>query len=1344
MHCARTWKFVLSLLITLVTAHLSYTQVYDVTRFGAKGDGMHDNTTSIQAAIDSCAITGGTVFVPSGQFLTGTLYLKSNIILHISGGATLMAHTDLRKYPYLDPGIHFYGELWARQSLLFARNAKNITVEGQGTIDGQGALFPVTTDKKPDRYKNRPYLLWFAGCSNITVRDLQLNNSAFWMQHYLGCEYVNITGLKIWNHSNRNNDMMDLDGCKYVTVSNITGDSDDDGITIKSTSPLVSEHITITNSILSSHCNALKFGTESTGGFRNITISNVVIKPSRQLTTIYGKPAGLCGVALEMVDGGIMENVSIGNLVIEGPQVPLFIRLGARARRYMDAAPEPSKGVLRNINISDIVATGVSDIGCALTGIPQSPIENITIQNIQLETSGGGEPGEMNKEIEEKEKEYPESAMFGRLPAYGFYIRHAKGVRLSNITMRYRGQEGRPGIVVDDTKGFTFTGLDLLTSASTKAAVHTRQSSDGAVINNHHPYPAGSFVLKDNGSKNITVTNNVFLTKPELPVLPAPQHVSISSKPVRFPSHLQWTGQGLDAGTLQRLQQHWNDFRQGMSPKMAAGAASRAQLVLAGTPSANAMIEKLAPGWLGKIRKEGYILLVDANRRIIAANTETGLFYGMQTLRQLTRAGYDKEVMIADWPSFEHRVMYDDISRGPISTMSYIKQQIERLAELKFNYLSFYIEHVVQPVSYPDFAPPDGKLTIAQIRELSEYAARFHIQLLGSFQSFGHFEKILALPQYKSMAATSSMVLPQDPSTKKFLASVIGELCDAFSAPFFNVNCDETFDLGKGRSKPYVDSMGVAAFYADHLKFLYDVVKQHGKRVMVWGDIALQHEEVLDMLPKDIIWLTWEYGNPPSFDPWIQPFRKRGLEFMVCPGILNSYRLFPDLSMAAANINGFTKAAKENGAMGVYTTVWDDGGASFFSGDWYGVYKAADKSWNVEAPIDHSFQWRYTLNAYGVKDLNYVRAIQQLMQIRKLPMTFNLNDNFWNQKLLPDSGKRLLVNVTDIPAATRILDSARWYVSKATAVRHQSDLETLRFSIDQFRLVVDSRKALPEVAHRYEQARSLAAAKPGEATALLRRSISQIEGLEKRYGQLKERFRKIWLQENQPYWLPVPLKIFDGKIADLRGIKTALDQGITKINKKVSLDAVAAVRLDIKATDQFYFQNWLLCGPFDMEAGKAPSFLFVPGSDEKQAPKPGDIIEYKGRNFRWQKYASPNGGITDMASFYQAPVGKTGYALCTITADSNTVVPAYTAGSSGMELFVNGQLIIDAWQETGNLGSEKKVSLPLKAGVNTILFKIPKRSEDWTFTFRLDPQITVTNHKHKFYLNPKTGNHDAE
>jgi polygalacturonase len=493
------------LLSSVMVLQSSYGQQYDITHSGAVGDGVTDNTVAIQKAIDSCTVTGGKVYFPVGTFLSGTIVLKSNVMLHLSAKATLLGQPASKHYPYQQSGIPFYGEDWAKQALIFCKNQENVGIEGEGTIDGQGGSFVINTIKKPDRYKDRPYLLWFAGSKKITVKGVRLRNSAFWMQHYLGCEQVLIDGVDIWNHSNKNNDMIDIDGCKYVTISNVRGDSDDDGITIKSTSKLVSEHITITNCILSSHCSALKFGTESTGGYRNIVVSNCVIKPSAQVSTIYGRPAGISGIALEVVDGGIMENISINNMVIEGPEVPLFIRLGNRARKHVAAAPTPLPGKLKNISISNIIATGANDIGCSISGLDKAPVENISLHNISIEFSGGGRVADGQIVPEEKEVDYPEATMFGKLPAYGFFIRHARDVRLSDIRLRYQQADGRPAFVVSGTNGFTLNGLNVQTEATTDGVVVVNNSKNGIVGSNVAEFPARRLVKQDQTSSNIKV-----------------------------------------------------------------------------------------------------------------------------------------------------------------------------------------------------------------------------------------------------------------------------------------------------------------------------------------------------------------------------------------------------------------------------------------------------------------------------------------------------------------------------------------------------------------------------------------------------------------------------------------------------------------------------------------------------------------------------------------------------------------------------------------------------------------------------------------------------------------------
>lgn len=829
----------------------------------------------------------------------------------------------------------------------------------------------------------------------------------------------------------------------------------------------------------------------------------------------------------------------------------------------------------------------------------------------------------------------------------------------------------------------------------------------------------------------------------DLPVLPYPQQATLTSQAISFPAKLRIQSRGLNETALLRLRTGWNKFSAHENNNLIA-QADLTLILLGKNKKSDSLVLAEAGSNLSKIGQEGYVLIVNKKQRLLAANSEAGLFYGLQTLKQLTRGKWNTSLTIVDWPSFDHRVVYDDISRGPIPTVEYIKQQIERMAELKINYLSFYIEHIVQPVSHPDFAPSNGKLTIPQIKELSAYAANYHMQLIGSFQSFGHFEKILALPQYKSMGETSTLISPLDPAAKKFLADVIGELCDAFSAPYFNVNCDETFDLTKGRSKPYIDSVGPAKFYSDHLKFLYDIVKSHGKRMMMWGDVALQHEEILDMLPKDVIYLTWEYGDKQSFDPWIQPFVKRNLEFMVCPGILNSYRMFPDMAMAKANIKGFLEQGKLNGSTGAFTTIWDDGATYLFAADWYGVYVAAEKSWNVSAASDSSFDRRFSLAAYDSKDGNYVKALFKLMEIRGVELTYNLNDQLWHQKILPDSGKQLIINNSSTSRATEILNQATAYVNAAKASRNLSDIDALKYAIGQYKLIIDTRVTIAAVVKQYLQAASLAPTDVMKAGTLLQESINAISALQKRYVMHAEWFRKAWLRENQYYWLDKVMAPYDKKKSDLLQLQQKLTAARASVAAAHSVPPASALRLNVMVSDRFYFKNWMLGGPFPLaDKNELPGFLYSSNKEYNKPPSPGDFTHYQGKTYRWQKFSSTDGGIIDLDDNYKNPVSVSGFAYCLVNSPKAINAKAFLTANDEVEVFCNGVKVFNG--AGGSFQQEEQMSLPLKEGVNHVLLKIRKKNDrPWTFTFRMQDDLSITNHKHKYTLNAKDQTYDAE
>jgi len=339
--------------------------VFNVRDFGALGDSKTKDTGAIQKAIDAASRAGGgTVYFPPGSYLSGTVYLKDHVTLYLEEGSVLLGSTEIADFPKNVPGFRSYTDSYVTQSLIYGENLHDIAITGRGTIDGQGAAF-LWKD-----YGNRPYIIRFITCRDILVQGITLTNSPMWMQHYLACDFVTIHGIKVDNHCTYNNDMLDIDCCHNVHISDCTGSSDDDALTLKSTSDRACENVTITNCILASHCNAIKMGTESNGGFKNITISNCAINSQFKEKGYYGGIKGSSGISLEIVDGGTMENVTISNITIKGVSVPLFLRLGNRARPFRKDMEKPGMGAMRNVVISNITAANVEKIGCSITGLP--------------------------------------------------------------------------------------------------------------------------------------------------------------------------------------------------------------------------------------------------------------------------------------------------------------------------------------------------------------------------------------------------------------------------------------------------------------------------------------------------------------------------------------------------------------------------------------------------------------------------------------------------------------------------------------------------------------------------------------------------------------------------------------------------------------------------------------------------------------------------------------------------------------------------------------------------------------------------------------------------------------
>lgn len=383
------------------TGSLLHAEVSEVRRqyecsildFGASVDTNIVNTTAINKAIEHCYRQGGgRVIVPAGRFKTGTIFLKDNVELRLENGAYLFASENPDDFPLMPPAA--YRSLkdeggWS--ALIYAGEARNIALTGYGTLDGRGKGRKGRVGGVAGDANGRPRNLLFISCRNVRVEGVTMQNSALWNQHYLNCEDVTVDNIRVYNHSNGNNDGIDIDGCRRFILSNSIIDSDDDGIVLKSTGTAPCENVIISNCIVSSFANAIKCGTESTGGFKNISISDCIVKPSRHTgeRILKSTPSGITAISLEIVDGGIMDGVTINNVLIEGTECPLYIRLANRGRQYPDDAPVPPVGRMRNIQISNITAYGTGNFCSSITGIENAKIENIYLNNIRFMNRGG-------------------------------------------------------------------------------------------------------------------------------------------------------------------------------------------------------------------------------------------------------------------------------------------------------------------------------------------------------------------------------------------------------------------------------------------------------------------------------------------------------------------------------------------------------------------------------------------------------------------------------------------------------------------------------------------------------------------------------------------------------------------------------------------------------------------------------------------------------------------------------------------------------------------------------------------------------------------------------------------
>jgi len=469
-------RLLLFLTIFLLNQVVLNAQDFNILSFGAIADGKTLNTTHIQSAIDAAFKNGGgRVVIPAGHFLTGSIVMKSGVELHLLKGAVLLGSTDPAQYIKINR--------W--KALVMADAQDHIAITGPGTIDGQGRRLALNIDSlfyigkldsidytfpemRPKWYL-RPQLIEFVNCKHIEIKNVTLKNAACWVQTYDQCAYLVMEKVHVESDAYWNNDGIDIQDCHNVQITNCFVNAADDGICLKSQ---VADHycdsIYIANCTVRSSASAIKFGTVSHGGFKNIIIEHIKVYDTFR-----------SAVAIECVDGGNLENVMIDHVNAVNTGNAIFIRLGKRNKTDEVAT-------LKNVTIKNMKVEVAFDrpdskyeirgpdlpffhntFPSSITGIPGHPVENVTLENIQIKYPGRGNDGLANMllsrldQVPEKVAEYPEFSMFGELPAWGFYVRHMDGLMMKNIKLSIKAPDYRQAMIFDDVKNLNAHSMSI-------------------------------------------------------------------------------------------------------------------------------------------------------------------------------------------------------------------------------------------------------------------------------------------------------------------------------------------------------------------------------------------------------------------------------------------------------------------------------------------------------------------------------------------------------------------------------------------------------------------------------------------------------------------------------------------------------------------------------------------------------------------------------------------------------------------------------------------------------------------------------------------------------------------
>ncbi len=570
----------------------------------------------------------------------------------------------------------------------------------------------------------------------------------------------------------------------------------------------------------------------------------------------------------------------------------------------------------------------------------------------------------------------------------------------------------------------------------------------------------------------------------------------------------------------------------------AAKPAYRVTLLRNDSAEARAVLARNQLSFDPAMESEGYILVIDPREAFIIGATGAGVFYGVQTFKQLLPLPGTPQVLptgtVRDWPAMRYRGIDDDLSRGPFPTLDFQKHQIRVFAAFKINIYSPYFENTLLYPDLPLAAPPGGALTPAEAAELVAYARQYHITIVPEQEAFGHLHHVLTWELYQDVAETPHgyVLAPGQAGTLPLIKDWFTQLAQEFPSPFLHIGADETLDLGAGRTREAVQQQGYGPVYVAFLKQIHDTLAPLNRRLLFWGDIGDANPEAVSGVPKDMIAVPWDYSDSTGFDKLIEPFAKNGIETWVSPGDANWNEVYPVEMTALWNIRGFIGDGQRLGSTGALTTVWNDDGEGLFNMDWYGVLFGAVAAWQPGLSSIADYQDAYGqvfhLDPSGKVNTaeKELMAAQQDLADAKTGLTSD--QLFWLDPWSTQGqavSAKLLPNIQDMRVhaekAIILLGQAR---RQTPALSEPDALTAMDLGARRLDLIGLKIELAQEIVSIYAQAvaRQHDPAQRAATNNMLDEISSdngRCQDLRDAFSALKSEYSQVWLSENRPYWL---------------------------------------------------------------------------------------------------------------------------------------------------------------------------------------------------------------------------------